>query len=95
MSLAVSQCMCVYIYIYIVAGVRLDESGSQSMYMCIYIYIVAGVRLDESGWAMLVAGSRLLIWRYCSNQLSVSSVHEYSLLPDDVITRRHGGTDDV
>ena len=37
----------------------------------IIIYLVTSVKLHESGWAWLVAGSKMLLWRFSTNQLTV------------------------
>ena len=40
---------------------------------------VARVRLADCGWALLVAGTKLLMWRYSSSQLSVSGCLSISM----------------
>lgn len=38
----------------------------------------AGVKLHESGWAWVVAGAKMLLWRYSALQTTVS-VHNYTV----------------
>ncbi len=51
------------------------NSLMNAMYVCMnvrtYFIVVGGVKLHESGWALLVTGSRLYLWRYSTNQLTV------------------------
>lgn len=60
-----------YLYVFSLSGRRLNSS-SISLFPLSCLGANHCVQLDKSGWAWLVAGSKLLLWRHTSQQLTVS-----------------------